>query len=151
MVIKAGNAPFAGATLVIFMEARDTPWTWAFGRLRGRSDLLIIRGVLRQTPGLECEVLEIGSWSAREAQPRVPREWISESDGPFVICARDGESRAFAKGLLGRAKTAGLGIKRLAVRRGEPHFQIHVRLPGPGKSADGFFAAVRELAVRVVA
>ena len=51
MVIRDGKAPFAGVTMVIFMEARDTPWMWAIGRSRGRRDTLIIRGAagLRKT------------------------------------------------------------------------------------------------------
>ena len=51
MVIRDGKAPFAGVTLVIFLEARDTPWMWAIGRSRGRRDTLIIRGCAAPNPG----------------------------------------------------------------------------------------------------
>jgi hypothetical protein len=151
MVIREGKQPFANATLVIFMEARDTPWMWALGRLRGRRDLLIIRGALKRAPSFECEVLEAGSWSAREAQGRVPREWAQEAEGPVVIWTPGVESRTVAEALLRQAANAGLAVKRLSVRRGEPHFQIHVGLPEDGKPAGGFFAAVRGLAGRVLA
>jgi hypothetical protein len=151
MVIREGKGPFASVTLIIFMEARDTPWMWALGRLRGRRDLLIARGVLKRAPKLECEVLEVGSWSAREAQSRVPREWAQENVGGLAIHGASAEARAFADSLLEHATSAGLIIKRLSVRRNEPHFQIHVGLPGDGKPADGFFTAVRGLAERVLA
>jgi len=151
MVIREGKAPFASATLVIFMEARDTPWMWALGRLRGRRDLLIVRGVLRRAPSLECEVLEAGSWSAREAQSRVPREWAQDNVGVLAIHGASAEARAFAVVLLEQARGVGLTVKRLSVRRNEPHFQIHVGLPGVGQPANGFFTAVRGLAERVLA
>lgn len=151
MVIREGKQPFANVTLVIFMEARDTPWMWALGRLRGRCDLLIIRGVLKRAPHCECEVLEAGSWSAREAEGRVPRDWAREDKGPLVICAPEADARALATALLRQAGDAGLAIKRLSVRHGEPHFQVHIRLPADAEPADSFFTAVRELAVRVVA
>ena len=146
MVIREGKGPFASATLVIFMEARDTPWMWALGRLRGRRDLLIVRGVLKRAPKLECEVLEARSWSAREAQSRVPREWVQENVGMFAIHAASAEARVFADALLDQATSVDLTIKRLSVRRNEPHFQIHVGLPGNVKPADGFFTAIRGLA-----
>ncbi len=67
MVIRDGKAPFASVTLVIFLEPRDMPWSWALGRARGRRDTLIIRGVLRGTPKIELEALDPASWSGREA------------------------------------------------------------------------------------
>ena len=54
MVIRDGKAPFASLTLVIFLEARDMPWTWALGRARGRRDILIIRGVLPRAPRIRA-------------------------------------------------------------------------------------------------
>ncbi len=77
MVIRDGKAPFASATLVIFLEARDTPWMWAIGRSRGRRDTLIIRAVLRRTPKVEFEALDPASWSGRDALPRVPPKWLA--------------------------------------------------------------------------
>ena len=74
MVIRDGKAPFAGVTLVIFLEPRDLPWMWAIGRSRGRRDTLIIRGLLRRAPAVELEALDPASWSGRDALPRVPRE-----------------------------------------------------------------------------
>ncbi len=58
MVIHDGKPPFAAATVVIFLEARDLPWMWALGRSGGRRDTLIIRGVLRRTPTVEVEALD---------------------------------------------------------------------------------------------
>jgi hypothetical protein len=138
MVIADARAPFASATLVIFLEPRDLPW-WPLSRLRGRRDTLIVRGVLRRTPSLELEILAPASWSARDAMPRVPKEWAaSERDSMKVF----GDERRAGE-MLAKAPR---GVRRLSVRRAEPHFQLHVPLPGRHTPAREFFENVRALA-----
>jgi hypothetical protein len=105
---------------------------------------------LKRAPSFECEVLERESWSAREAQSRVPPGWAQHRKGPCVVSVPEDDSRALAEALLSQAENAGLAIKRLSVRRSEPQFQIHVGLPKEGHPAGGFFAAVRGLAERVL-
>ena len=149
MVIGDVKPPFAGATIVIFLEARDLPWMWALGRSRGRRDTLIVRGVLRQAPTLEFEALDPLSWSGRDALPRVPRDWPvhkAASPGRVVVHYAGAAALARADALLARAEPAGLVMSRLSVRRAEPNFQIHVRLPDRRKAAREFFEAVHALA-----
>jgi hypothetical protein len=154
MVIRDAKAPFAGATVVIFLEPRDLPWMWALGRSRGRRDTLIIRGVLRRAPALELEALDPVSWSGRDALPRVPREWqvrrAAVPDGVVVHHANAG-ALAHADALLALAQRAGLTVGRLSVRRTEPNFQIHVPLPDRRQPARDFFEAVHALAERALA
>ena len=149
MVIRDAKVPFTGATLVIFLEARDLPWMWALGRSRGRRDTLIVRGVLRQAPTLEFEALDPVSWSGRDALPRVPREWpVHEAASPgrvVVHCASAG-ALARAEALLALAQRAGLAARRMSVRRTEPNFQLHVALPDARQTAREFFEAVHALA-----
>jgi len=38
-----------------------------------------------------------------------------------------------------------VAVPRLSVRRGTPHLQLHLALPGTGTPADAFFRTVREL------
>jgi hypothetical protein len=153
MVIRDGKAPFAGVTLVIFLEARDMPWTWALGRSRGRRDTLIIRGVLRRAPEVEFEALDPGSWSGREALRRVPPEWLlrqAAKTGDVVVHYGSDTALARADKLLGGARRAGLIITRLSLRRTEPHFQIHVSLPDQRQPARDFFDAVHAIAERAL-
>jgi hypothetical protein len=153
MVIRDGKAPFAGVTLVIFLEARDVPWMWALGRLRGRRDTLIARGVLRRTPTAEFEALEPLSWSGRDALPRVPSEWLvrqaATPAGVVVYHARI-EALAHADALLALAERAGLAVRRLSVRRTEPNFQLHIFLPDQRQPARDFFEAVQAIAERAL-
>jgi hypothetical protein len=148
MVIREGNAPFAGVTLVIFLEPRDLPWMWALGRSRGRRDTLIVRGALRRAPTPELEALHPLSWSGRDALPRVPREWLvrhATSPGDVVVHYPSAAALEHAEALLALAERAGLAVRRLSVRRTEPNFQLHVPLPDRRKPAREFFEAVHGL------
>jgi hypothetical protein len=144
LVINEGKAQFAKVTVVVFLEPRDLPW-WPVSRARGRRDTLIVRGVMRRTPALELEILDPASWSCRDALPRVPREW-SVREGSLVVHHESAAALALADALLARVERAGMVVGRLSVRRAEPHFQLHVRLPDRGRPAREFFEAVQAMA-----
>lgn len=154
MVIRDAKGPFASVTLVIFLEPRDMPWMWALGRSRGRRDTLIVRGALRRTPEVELEALAPASWSGRDALARVPRQWrvrhAAVRDG-LVVHHASAAALAHADALLALAERAGMAVRRLSIRRTEPNFQLHVRLPAGGESARDFFKAVQDLAERALA
>jgi hypothetical protein len=144
MVIREARAPFTAVTLVIFLEPRDLPW-WPLSRLRGRRDTLIVRGILKTIPSVELEALEPASWSAREALPRMPRDWDVHRDR---LCVYHPDKAAFAaaEALLAVAERNKLALRRLSVRRSAPQFQLHVALPDRGRPAREFFEAVHALA-----
>jgi hypothetical protein len=153
LVIDQGKAQFSRAAVVIFLEPRDLPW-WPLSRLRGRRDTLIVRGVLRKTPSLELEALDPRSWSGRDALPRVPRQWtVRQTAAPddIVVHHESAAALAQADALLAIAQHAGMKVGRLSVRRSEPNFQLHVRLPDSGRPARDFFEAVQALAKRTLA
>lgn len=153
MVIRDGKAPFAGVTMVIFLEARDVPWMWAIGRSRGRRDTLIVRGLLRRTPEVEFEALDPASWSGRDALPRVPPKWLVrqvESPGGIIVHYESAAGLTHAEAMLVLAQRAGLAVKRLSVRRTEPNFQLHVAIPDQRQPARDFFEAIHALAERAL-
>jgi hypothetical protein len=153
MVIRDGKPPFSSATLVTFLEPRDMPWMWALARSRGRRDMLIVRGVLRRTPGIELEVLDPASWSGREALGRVPPDWpaAQASSGDLVVHHATDAAFGRATMLLTQARDAGLNVKRLSVRMAEPHFQMHIAMPDQERQrARDFFEMVRSLAERAL-
>jgi hypothetical protein len=127
---------------------------WALARSSGRRDTLIIRGVLRQAPTVEFEALDARSWSARDALPRVPREWnVRQVAAPGGLVVHHSGAAALVRGdeMLKLAQGAGLAVKRLSVRRSEPNFQIHVAIPGRQQTARAFFEAVHAGAERALA
>jgi len=153
LVIRDGKAPFAGVTLVIFLEPRDMPWMWALSRSRGRRDTLIIRGVLRRAAKVELEALDPKSWSGRDALRRVPPEWPvreSAAAGDLVIRYAIAPALARADSLLALARHAGLTVRRLSIGQTEPNFQLHVALPDQGQPARDFFEAVHLIAERAL-
>jgi hypothetical protein len=151
LVINEGKTQFAKVTVVIFLEPRDLPW-WPLSRLRGRRDTLIIRGILRRAPSFELEALDPASWSARDALSRVPRDWMQAgAPGGLVVHHAGAAALGHAWALLEIVQRAGIKAWRLSVRRAEPHFQLHVPLPGRGHGARDFFEAVRALADRILA
>lgn len=147
MAIGEAHAPFAAATLVIFLEPRDLPW-WPLSRARGRRDTLIVRGMLRRAPTLELEALDPGSWSGRDALRRVPDGWRAREDSARGLVVHHANAAALerADAMLALAERAGLVVRRISVRRTEPHFQLHIALPDTGKPAPELFGAVRALA-----
>ena len=152
LVINDGEAPFASVAVVIFLEPRDLPWMWALGRSRGRRDTLIIRGVLRRAPSFELEALDPASWSARDALPRVPRDWLqAAAPGGGVVHHAGAAALGHAYALLEIAQRARMKVWRLSVRRAEPNFQLHVPLPDRSPSARDFFEAGHALADRILA
>ncbi len=155
MVIRQASPPFEEATVIIFLEPRDVPWMWALSRSRGRRDTLIVRGKLRHAPRADLEALDRASWSGRDALRSMGGgEWsVREPAGRRGLAtfyrAPAGLSRADA--LLELAAGAGLTVRRLSLRQGEPHLQLHVDPPDGGISASQFFEAVRALGARAPA
>jgi len=153
MVLSDAKPPFAAVTLVIFLEPRDLPW-WPISRARGRRDTLIIRGMLRRAPVVELEALDPASWSGRDTLPRVPPDWLVRqraAPGGLIVHHSSAGALAHAYALLALIQRAGLVVMRLSVRRTEPNFQLHVRLPDCRQPASDFFKAVRDLAERALA
>jgi hypothetical protein len=84
----------------------------------------------------------------------VPPDWPvrqAEELGGAVVHHASGAALAHADGLLALAQRAGLIVRRLSVRRSEPHFQLHVPAPDPRQPPHAFFKTVHALAERAAA
>ncbi len=149
LVIAKANPPFEQVTLVVFLEPRDLPWMWAIARAGGRRDTLIIRAKLGSPPRVDAEALDRASWSGRDAlRGLAAGEWgvrEAASPGDLATWYRTPAALADADALVELATRSGLVLRRLSVRRREPHFQIHVAFPGSARSARDFFEAFRAL------
>jgi hypothetical protein len=124
--------PFATAEVVIALEPRDLGWLQALARARGRRDLLIMRGRLRRAPRFELEAGAPRGWTGGEGLRRLDRaawqqvEW--GLSGVEVLHSRDADPTV-ARAVWEDLSSEGLSVWRVAVRRDEPHVQIHVELP----------------------
>jgi hypothetical protein len=148
--LAAARAPFESATVVIFLSPRDLPWLWAFSRARGRRDTLLLRASLKKDPVHDLELLDVASWSGRDARRSMGDERWSTRDGAggagsLVTFYKVEGALPDAGALAEAAGRAGTVVRRLSVRRKGPHLQLHVDLPAASVDAAGFFAAFRSL------
>lgn len=154
MVIAKARKPFEQATLVIFLEPRDVPWIWGPSHLRGRRDTLIVRARLAKTATADLEAIDVASWSGREARSRISGErWeLREPEGtePLPLFYKLERAPALADECLALLRKEGLTVRRLSIRRNEPHVQIHVDLPSAATGAAEVFAVIRNIGERAV-
>ena len=148
------KAPFEDVTLVIFLEPRDVPWLWGFSRSRGRRDTLILRARLRRAPHGDLEALDRSSFAGRDALRRMASErWSvreAAASGARPVYYKVEGTLPLADDLLELARAGGLTVRRLSVRRTEPHLQLHVDLPAASAPAADVFAAVRTIGERAL-
>jgi len=148
------KAPFEEVTLVIFLEPRDVPWLWGYSRSRGRRDSLILRAKLRRAPHGDLEALDRSSFAGRDALRRMASErWsVREPGAPGArpVFYKVESSLPLADDLLELARAGGLTVRRLSVRRAEPHLQLHIDLPAASAPAAEVFAAVRTIGERAL-
>lgn len=148
--LASAKAPFESASLVVFLAPRDLPWLWAISRARGRRDTLILRARLHKPPLADVEMLDRASWSGRDALRGMKEERWSVREpsepGGLAVFTKFDEALARADELWREARAAGATVRRLAVRRNEPHLEFHVDLPADSLDSSGFFRSVRALA-----
>jgi len=154
LAIAKARPPFRRVELLLVMEPRDVPWFWLFARLRGRRDMLIVRGQLVTAPQFEFDLLSPGSWSERETINRSDaRHWETEPLGDTNFRApapTRSLSRRIAPDALEAARKVQPAVWRLSSRREFPQVELHVPLPHPRQTdARQFFDALRALAERL--
>lgn len=147
--LASAKAPFESASLVIFLAPRDLPWLWAVSRARGRRDTLILRARLQKPPLADVEMLDRASWSGRDALRGMKDErWsVREPAGPggLAVFTKFDEALGRADALGQEARASGATVRRISMRRKEPHLELHVDLPAASLDAAGFFRTVRSL------
>ena len=122
--IQQAKPPFRQADVLIVLEPRDVAPLWAAARLRGRRDLFIFRGILRNQPRQELEALDTAAWSTRGREPILKRDnWVPVPVSPPLVAYAPQQSAA-ASELLTIAALDGCPVVRLAVHRTEPNFEV---------------------------
>jgi hypothetical protein len=150
LAIARARPPFRRIELVLVLEPRDVPWFWLIARLRGRRDMLIVRGQLTTAPPYEFDLLAPGSWSERQLVSHgEARQWVSEAltGASFRAPAPTRSlSRQLAPAALEAARQVQPVVWRLSSRREFPQLELHVPLPDPRRvDAAQFFNALRAL------
>lgn len=152
--MQKAKAPFRQMDVLVALEPRDIPPVWLFFRLRGRRDLLILRGQLRETPGYDLEVVAPGAWTVRGIAAEAERKGWKALEAPAASTLRAFASEAHpepAPGELIRLATVpGMELIRLAVHRSVPNLEIQWVLskvpPNPARQA---LQAVQQIGERI--
>jgi len=140
--LKVQNAlsPLRSAEIFIVLEPRDIPFLWWFFRARGRRDLLIVRGQLRDMPRFEFEALDTRAWSTRGMERELKsRRWtpLETPPGARLAAYTHGRTKAGAELLrelladsVRDAVQREMPLVRLAVRQDMPNLEVQWRLAG---------------------
>lgn len=130
LTIPSAKEPFRQAEVVVVLEPRDVPFLWWYYRVRGRRDLLIVRGQLRRTPGFEFEALDPRCWTTHTIEKQVrSRNWnpvaLPESSPLVAYAAEDLPS---AIHLLEAITLTGCTPVRLGIRRTGTNLEVQWHL-----------------------
>lgn len=150
MQIAKAKDPFREAEVLVILEPRDVSFLWLLARLRGRRDLMIVRGRLRRPPRFEMELADPRSWTGREVLSQMRRSAWSELTLPLThpsplsqssererqggegltLLYQGGEASQRAPEFLNRLLRVSPSVARLSFRRGDiTQFQVHIGLP----------------------
>jgi hypothetical protein len=145
--------PLVSAEVFLVLEPRDVPFLWWVFRVRGRRDLLILRGEVRAAPRFELEALRPRAWSTRGVARALERDrWTAvavPSGSPLVAYGRRGEP-ADTSDILPIVTHPELALVRVAVHRTAPNLEIQWEVREAGRlDARDVVAALRRLAEQV--
>jgi len=126
--IQQARVPFREAEVLIVLEPRDVAPLWGLARLRGRRDLLVIRGALEKHPRFELEAFDPGCWRIGGSGPRIKSEQWSAETVPAPLTAYMPQPHPAASQALKAANLKGCPLVRLAVHRTDPNLEVQWRL-----------------------
>ncbi|MBI3914032.1 MAG: hypothetical protein HY327_07585 [Chloroflexi bacterium] len=145
--IAKGKEPFRTVDTLVVLEPRDVPFMWAYTRMRGRRDLLIVRAQLHTAPKFEMEAFSPRAWTTHSIQRDVKKKnWSSIPMSSTLQAFHSGGSGIQAKALIDRAAGANAQLVRLSIHRTVPNLEIHYQLPNVTReTARDLFTRVRQI------
>jgi hypothetical protein len=144
--------PFSTLTITGLIESWDVPVVWAWNRLHGRRDMVLIQAQLRAQPLWGFEVYRPGTLLAGDARHFARQEgWEETSAEELAIAAVGDPPRRLATELLEVVSSERWRLLRLAVRRQGQHLTLALNVPDPARfDAAEASSLARRLAERVV-
>lgn len=140
ITIEGANRPFGRLEIGYYLLTREFPLLWGVELLRGRRDLLTVRGDLRDPPRWQIEIVPAAGDLRRKlaAQPDADAFWWEEGPSGLAIAGRGEGARAAAGKLRPFVAQYGPYLRRLSVRPRRPHVMLFLNLAGPeaASSAD---------------
>jgi hypothetical protein len=150
--VEGAQAPFRSLSLTGLVESWDVPMVWAWNRLHGRRDMVLLQASLNQQPMWGLEVFRAGTLLASDARLFARQEGWPESPLGDVIVAAPGDApRQLASELLGLIDVERSRLVRLAIRRQGHHLTLALNIPDPASFDPTLFTRVAtEVAARII-
>jgi hypothetical protein len=130
--VEGPNAPFQSVMVTGLVESWDVPMVWAWNRLHGRRDMVLLHASLGKQPMWGLEVYRPGSILAGDSRHLARQEGWSESalDEFRMAAAGDAPARLAADlvNILGPERSR---LIRMAVRRQGQHITLALTVPDP--------------------
>lgn len=147
ITVEEAAKPFKRLEINYFLVTRELPPLWGIEWLRGKRDLLAVRGELRAAPEREIEIVPAQGKlrQALNAREGAPLTW---SDGPhgLSIGTRDGSATELARRARPFLEHYGGAIQRLSIRRRQPNVVLFAHVSGlAGGSSGDFLRALRKV------
>ncbi len=130
IAVQGVGRPFRRLELGYFLLTRELPLLWGIELLRGKRDLLMLRGDLREPPALEAEIVPAHSDLHRKLVAQTGAAALQWHDGPAgLVFGIRGESAEAAIQRFGPfLERYGPHIRRLSLRRRQPHLVFFMDL-----------------------
>jgi hypothetical protein len=130
--VEGAKAPFRSLALTGLVESWDVPMVWAWNRLHGRRDMILLQASLREQPMWGLEVFRAGTLLAGDARLFARQEgWPESLFGEFTLAAGGDPPQQLAADLVGLIDTERARLTRLAVRRQGHHLTLALNVPDP--------------------
>ena len=130
--VEGARAPFRSLAVTGLVESWDVPVVWAWNRLHGRRDMVLLQASLRQQPMWGLEVYRAGTLLAGDARLFARQEgWPESPLGDLTVAAGGDPPRRLASALLDLLDADRARVTRLAVRRQGHHLTVALNVPDP--------------------
>ena len=131
--VQGAQAPFRSVALTGLVESWDVPVVWAWNRLHGRRDMVLLQASLRQQPMWGLEVYRAGTLLAGDARLFARHEgWAETALAEFTLAAGGDPPQKLAADLVGLLDAERARLTRMAVRRQGDHLTLALNVPDPG-------------------
>ena len=130
--VEGAQAPFRSLALTGLVESWDVPVVWAWNRLHGRRDMVLMQASLRQQPMWGLEVFRAGTLLTGDARLFARHEgWAEAPLGDLTVAAPGDTPRRLASELVDLIGFERPRLVRLAVRRQDQHLTLALNVADP--------------------
>ena len=132
--VEGPREPFRSLMVTGLIESWDVPMVWAWNRLHGRRDMVLLQATLQAQPLWGLEVYRPGTVLAGDSRQFARQEgWAEQPLEDLTLAAAGEPPRRLAAELVQVLDAERSRLIRLAVRRQGSHLTLALNIPDPGR------------------